>query len=150
MIIGIDPGKGGGVCALDGDKAEAWNCPDTYYEMARLVERIKRKNKTTVACIEKVHAMPRDGVASSFKFGANYGAWVGILSALNIGFTEVTPHKWQKHFGTMPKEKKSRKHRLKELAQQMFPSTKPTLKTADAILIAKYKNDVSNQGPKLK
>ena len=90
------------------------------------------------AVIESVHSFPGQGVASTFKFGMNYGQWLGILAGNKIPYTQVTPQMWQKHFGSMPKEKKDRKNHLKHLSQQRYPHTKVTLKTADAILLAEY------------
>jgi hypothetical protein len=43
-----------------------------------------------------------------------------------------------KKYGELPKEKQERKRYLKMLALSYFQELKVTLKTADAILIAKY------------
>ena len=82
--------------------------------------------------------MPKQGVKSVFTFGEGYGKWLGILAAHKIPYTQVTPKKWQKHYGALSKEKKERKNQLKHLAQQRFPEIKITLATADAILLANY------------
>ena len=46
--------------------------------------------------VEKVSAMPKQGVASSFNFGMGYGMWLGVLAALRIPYTLVTPQRWKK------------------------------------------------------
>jgi len=149
IFIGIDPGAGGGVAVLwETGGVSAYACPDTFQEMADILFEFRNANLDraellATAIIEQVHSMPGQGVSSTFAFGKNYGAWLGILSAYGIPYQEVTPQKWQKHFGTMPKEKKDRKNRLKELAQQRFPASKATLKTADAILLALYLKETS-------
>ena len=75
----------------------------------------------------------------------NYGEWLGILATLKIPYIQVTPSKWMKHFGSMPKIKKDRKNHLKHLAQQRFPDVDITLATADAILIANYLKETNKQ-----
>ena len=79
-----------------------------------------RTNKK-IAIKKKVHAMPHDGRSSLFKFGVNYGAWLGILHSLNTinQIVEVSPQKWMKFWENkigekLPKVKKDRKNKLKE------------------------------------
>ena len=46
--------------------------------------------------IEKVNAMPKQGVSSTFKFGTSFGFCQGMLVAAGIRFEFATPQKWQK------------------------------------------------------
>lgn len=87
------------------------------------------------AIIESVHSMPKQGVASSFKFGRSYGFLRGCLIASGIPFEEVTPQRWQKELGCLSK---GNKNVTKARAQQLFPSLKITHATADALLLAEY------------
>ena len=48
------------------------------------------------AIIEKVHSMPKQGVASSFNFGMGYGMLRGALTALCIPHELITPQQWKK------------------------------------------------------
>jgi hypothetical protein len=151
IYIGIDPGKGGGICFIkDRHTAKAYKCPETIEGMASLVKKETRGYKIKVATIEHVHSMPRDGVVSAFSFGRNFGSWLGILHALNIGVSLTSPQKWMKKYHPLPKEKKSRKHRLRDLAKNHYPGIYCTLATADAILIAKYGAELSTIGVSLK
>ena len=139
ITIGIDPGKGGGIAFIKGrNKASAFKCPATPIEIVKLVKRETKNFKIKRAMIEKVHSMPRDGVVSAFSFGRNYGEWLGILAALKIPVSDVRPQVWQKFYGKLPKEKKSRKHKLKQFAFELYPGAKNTLATADAVLIGHY------------
>lgn len=91
--------------------------------------------------IEKVHAMPKQGVSSTFKFGQNYGALRMALIAAQIPFEEVRPADWMREFGLRRKKGESDtswKNRKKAKAQQIFPLAKVTHATADALLIAEY------------
>ena len=50
----------------------------------------------SLVAIEKVHSMPRQGLASTFKFGKGYGQILGVLSTLEIPYVLVTPQQWKK------------------------------------------------------
>jgi len=146
IYIGIDPGVNGGIALLHNDVMHSFACPDDEHGMANEIAICKeiatKENLQVLACIEKVHSMPKQGVASTFKFGMNYGQWLGILAAQQIPYIDVSPYKWQKHFGTQPKDKNARKKNLKRIAQSRYPESYCTLKTADAILICKYVQDI--------
>jgi crossover junction endodeoxyribonuclease RuvC len=138
LYIGIDPGKGGGIAATTGKLSICSKCPATVADMARLLDSLVSMGDKPFAVIEAVHSMPKQGVVSTFTFGQGYGSWLGILAALKVPYMQVTPQKWMKHYGTMPKIKKDRKHHLKHLAQQRYPELSVTLYTSDAILLAHY------------
>ena len=134
--LAIDPGVKGGVALLDRNILSAYKCPPTVKEMSRLLKTITSKN--TIAIIEKVHSFPNQGVASTFKFGNNFGQWQGILASMDIPYIEVSPQKWMKMFQPLPKDKGDRKRRLKKIAMEYHPEIKVTLDTADAIVMAYY------------
>ena len=140
IIIGIDPGASGGVSWIDSHSNEIYTepCPKTNIEMAELIRNIVKNDTIGVqAYLELVHAFPTDGRSSLFKFGTNYGKWQGILASFGIEPIFVTPQKWQKSYGELPKIKKERKNEMKNIARKLS-GLKVTLKTADAILIAIY------------
>jgi hypothetical protein len=147
-IIGIDPGKSGGIARIrySVDKKrylfkeaiyDAYKCPKTIKEMVVILKMFNHLPSKPKCFLESVHAFPTDGRSSAFKFGMNFGIWQGILTALDIETILVTPQKWQKHFGELPKIKKDRKNKLKEIATERT-KIKATLNTADALCIALY------------
>ncbi len=140
VFIGIDPGKAGGLAVIYNDTYRAIKCPNTVQEMANELIALKNISQdiSMYAIIEAVHSMPGQGVKSVWTFGQGYGQWLGILATLKIPYIQVTPHKWMKWFGPMPKDKKDRKNHLKHLAQQRYPEANVTLYNADALLIATY------------
>ena len=142
MYIGIDPGVGGAIACITADELFCIPCPSTLGDMNDSVLQLAKIHEHTghkvYAVIEAVHSMPGNGIASSWKFAKNYGQWLGILAGNKIPYTQVTPQKWMKWLGSMPRDRKDRKNHLKHLAQQRYPHIKVTLKTADAILIAEY------------
>lgn len=91
--------------------------------------------------LEKVHAMPGQGVTSTFKFGQSYGALRMAVIAAGLPLEEVTPRKWQPAIGVSSKKcetKTAHKNRLKARAQELFPGLTITHATADALLLAVY------------
>lgn len=74
-----------------------------------------------------------------FAFGRNFGFVVGFLQAMNVRTELVRPQKWQKPLGigtaAACASRTVWKNKLKAQAQRLHPNLKPTLKTADALLI---------------
>ena len=139
-IIGIDPGKNGGISRIiTVNKEEQWTaykCPKTINEMADILKTFKKFAIKPKCFLESVHAFPTDARSSAFKFGMNFGIWQGILASLDIETILVTPQAWQKGL-ELPKNKQERKNRLKEIATKES-GLKATLKTADAICLAMH------------
>ena len=138
LFIGIDPGKSGGVCATTGSVSVCSKCPDTVADMYKLLEAILEMDTRPMVIIEAVHSFPGNSARSMFNFGENYGMWLGILASLHVPYMQVTPSKWMKLYGSLPKPKTARKNKLKHLAQQRYPKLHITLATADAVLLAHY------------
>ena len=140
MIIGIDPGRSGAVAIWSGGIDKVIKCPSNSKEMANVIKSVSNEN--VVAYVERVWARPSNATRAAFTFGVNYGEWLGILAALKIKTVLVTPQTWMKYYKDkfkikLPKEKKDRKNKLKEIATQ-YTDKKVTLYNADAILIAVY------------
>jgi len=95
--IGIDPGKKGAVVILtDGITAE-YPTPlvcRKHHDPAGMAQLLRRENIGELwrcAALEKVHAMPGQGVTSMFSFGTSWGIWQGILAAMKIPYILVGP-----------------------------------------------------------
>lgn len=146
-IIGIDPGKSGGM-ALVGPNLASILSFTTSTEKDRFKWMSGIDPKKTFAYIEKVQAMRgkddgrKQGVSSAFAFGQEYGFLRGCLVAADIPFEELAPVKWQRPFGLIRSRKSEtdtqKKNRHKAKAQQLFPGIKVTHAIADALLIAEY------------
>ena len=101
-IIGIDPGASGALCFTNSEKKEIYThkCHKLISGRRLTVSMALNayKSKKAIVYIEKVHAMPHDGRSSLFKFGVNYGAWLGILNSVKgiNKIVEVSPQKWMK------------------------------------------------------
>jgi hypothetical protein len=146
LIIGIDPGAGGGF-------AEIWpdgrvNCypmfdePDMRDYVATVVRQPFMENRPVVY-LEQVGGFIGDPSKSRgsamFNFGSGYGFIRGLLSANLVTYKLVVPRTWQKGIpGVQGIKGPARKRALKEHAARLFPNVKVTLSTADALLIADY------------
>lgn len=90
------------------------------------------------AIIERASAMPRQGVSSTFKFGAAFGAVRGVVQALGVPMHMVAAGRWKKHFSLDADKEKSR-----ALAIRLWPrcpgfERKRDHGRAEAALIARY------------
>ena len=146
IVIGIDPGASGGIAIWGNGVTIMKKCPNSVDEMSNLINNATNSayidSHSVCAYIEHVHAFPTDARSAAFKFGVNYGKWLGILGVHKIKTVFVSPQKWQKYWKErleikLPKDKQRRKRRLKEIASH-YTDKQVTLYTADAILIALY------------
>ncbi len=114
VYIGIDPGQDGGLALLGGSKprcgvggrylppcrVELTSMPPTERDIWDWIfAKSDPPEGTIFAMIEKVHSMPKQGIASTFKFGVGYGGLRMALTAVRIPFEEVSPQAWQKALG---------------------------------------------------
>jgi hypothetical protein len=138
-IIGIDPGKSGGIAWITDGKPCVEKMPDTLQDLWELIVSISMNagiGGTDIhAYIEQVHSSPQMGVKSAFTFGNGFGHLEMALTAAGIPFTRIRPQVWQKKLGCMTK---GNKNITKQKAQELFPGIKVTHAIADALLIATY------------
>lgn len=95
ICIGIDPGKDGAIAIIwefGGVKIEPFS-PEGYRNALAECPPME-----CCCCLERVGAMPGQGVTSMFKFGENFGFIQGLLTACRIPYELVTPQKWKKEF----------------------------------------------------
>lgn len=131
--IGIDPGKSGAIAAICGESITTIRLKETEADVSDWLASIAGED--CFAILESVHAMPKQGVSSTFKFGQSFGFLRGILIAHKVPFETVTPQKWQQ---TLSCRSKGDKNVTKAKAQELFPSQKVVHATADALLLAEY------------
>ena len=134
MIMGIDPGKSGAVAVIADEVSHYAFSKYTEHDLADIMGEWKDKG-VSMCYLERVAAMPKQGVTSVFTFGKNFGWYIGVLDALKIPYSFVTPQKWQK---VMQCRSGGDKNVTKRRAQQLYPSLKITHAIADALLIATY------------
>lgn len=145
LTIAIDPGLSGGIAyQRDNQPAQAVAMPATEGDLVVFLRDLTADAKVAVAFVEEVGGYV--GVAqpgsSAFKFGRNFGFILGVLQTLGVRLELVRPQRWQKSLGLGSASgcasKTEWKNKLKGAAQRLYPSLKPTLATADALLILDY------------
>jgi len=108
IYLGIDPGANGAYAAIndEGDIVFAYKFTD-WQEAFLAVESLIKLGNEVHAVIEAQHAMPKNGGCSAFSVGESYGGWQVLCIGLQIPFSFVAPHKWQKAVvDTLPTPKK--------------------------------------------
>ena len=145
-LIGVDPGASGAIVILEDGVPIEW-CTMPVMKVGSAT----RVNAAALAAffddsvaehvyVEQVGAMPGQGVASMFNFGHNCGTIMGVLGALSIPHTLVTPQAWKKAAGLIGTDKDAARTR----AIQLWPDWRELDKKgtgqalADAALIARY------------
>lgn len=120
-IIGIDPGANGCLCHLTDDDA-------TFIDFKKegltgyiqyLTEIHLSTGKKPLIVLERVHAMPGQGVKSMFSFGQRLGELEGVLQALSLAYVFSRPQEWQKACGIPPKSGKKGIH---EALAKIYPA----------------------------
>lgn len=144
IYIGIDPGKSGGIACIDTESGICYTEPYSDKALIDLCrdESYSGNTERIICCLEKVGAMPGQGVTSMFNFGASYGYIKGVLEAFRIPYQEIPPQRWKKEFGL-----NSDKATSVEVCRKLFPdvnllatecSKKPHDGMAEALLMAEY------------
>ena len=132
LVMGIDPGKNGGIAIVGDDVFVLSLSNKTEMDIYEWIIDAPRPDK---CFLEKVASMPGQGVKSMFSFGKSYGFLIGLLTATQIPFEFVRPLTWQKALSC---QSKGDKNVTKSKAQQLFPKLKITHSIADSLLIAEY------------
>lgn len=145
MIVSIDPGLTGAIAFIDASGAHVEDMPTMGDGKHRIVDAANLSamievRTPEIAYVERVSAMPGQGVSSMFKFGRSVGVIEGVLGALEIPVVYVTPQSWKKHAGLIGTAKDA----ARMAAIQRFPRLAEDLKRkkdggrADALLIGLY------------
>lgn len=148
-LIAIDPGKNGAIAIFSFTKNELIEVAKMPETAKDLLDFLKMYSQNSICYLEKVGGIPGSGGANSmFNFGKGFGHLEMALLACKIPVTEVTPQKWMKYLQMGTKGSMSStdwKNKLKSRSQQLFPSLKVTLTTADALLIMHYGTKLETQ-----
>lgn len=143
-ILGIDPGASGAIVLIEDGQPIEWTAmPTTKIGTATRVNAAALTDFIASCCcthvyVEQVHAMPSQGVTSMFNFGHSCGTVMGVLGAMGLPYTMVTPQAWKKAAGLIGTDKDAARAR----AIQLWPKWRDLDKKsegqalADAALIA--------------
>jgi Holliday junction resolvasome RuvABC endonuclease subunit len=149
-ILGIDPGIHGGLAIID-----VINCaaPQLIDAIDVPIVGVKAKERVDAlgicawieahkpidhAAIERAGSMPKQGVASTFKYGRAVGSLETTIALCGIPLTVLEPAVWKRRHGLYGADKETSRQR----ALQLFPAAHALLARrkdhgrAEAALIA--------------
>ncbi len=138
-VIGVDPGMSGAIAYVDhGHLLTVADMPAVGGDISiALLMQMVRMHDVEYGAVEKVHSMPKQGVATTFKFGMAYGMVRVAVGSLLVPVEEPTPNVWKKSFNLDADKEKARL-----LALKLFPDKSELFKNkkdhgrAEAALIA--------------
>lgn len=146
-IIGVDPGLSGALAVLGaaGELVQLADLPvirdgrlawiDGGALQSLLIEALA--GRPARAIVERVSAMPRQGVASAFTFGVGLGSVLSILQARQVSVELVTAAVWKRALGLS-----SDKRASLDKARLLYPSADLALAKhdgrAEALLLAHW------------
>ena len=144
IIVGIDPGNNGGIALLHGDRL-------IYADHLPIVGKTLsghllnnwfadiEPDTPAMVVVEQVHAMPKQGVSSTFNFGKAVGIIEGVIAARGLPITWVTPQRWKKLMGVTADKNTSRQLAINLWPEQahLFARVKD-VDRAEAALIAEW------------
>lgn len=122
IVVGVDPGLTGALAIISaGALLAVDDMPvaggDISAQLLAVWAREWIEGCTTpelAAIVEDVHSMPKQGVASSFKFGRGKGVVEGVLAGAGWPLHYVSPAKWKRDM-RLTKDKGACRQRACEL-----------------------------------
>jgi hypothetical protein len=149
-VLAIDPGSVSAAYAVLSDDGAAFAVGDVpvanrMVDAAGFVGILEEWPLIDAAIIEDVHSMPKQGVASTFRFGMGCGLLRGAIIAMGLPLHLVAPTKWKRFFSLDSDAEKSR-----ALAIRYWPgcrelSRKKDHGRAEALLLARYYLETRNR-----
>jgi Holliday junction resolvasome RuvABC endonuclease subunit len=145
IYIGIDAGSVNGALGAidhDGNYVESFMIDHKDKHILALVFKsrilsIVDPKEGAQICMEQVHAMPKQGISSTWNFARAVGVISAVCELTNYPFHLVSPQKWKKHFNLT-----ADKNEALDLARKLFPKAplklKKDINRAEALLIAEY------------
>jgi crossover junction endodeoxyribonuclease RuvC len=106
-VLGVDPGQAGGLAIVHGGRL----VKGTRMPIVKIRGKARVDARAVVqwwgdclvpfdvAVIEAVHAMPRQGVSSSFQFGRMLGGIESLVYSVGVPVHYVTPAAWKRAMG---------------------------------------------------
>lgn len=150
ITIGIDPGLSGAIGILnEGRYVDVVDMPivskgsgsvKSEVDPAGLIKILRNYapvDEYVMVVLERVNAMPGQGVSSVFSLGDSFGCARSAIAACRFEMTYIAPTQWKKHFKLTSDKEMSR-----ALAIRMFPDAPLNLKKhsdrAEALLMARW------------
>ncbi len=145
MYIGFDVGNSGAYAILDSNGEvlaySEYEIVNKEIDCKYIIKDIYTYN-IKHAFVERAQAMPKQGVSSMFTYGKCFGLIIGILNAISIPYTLISPQSWKKaECIGLSNDKSASIVRVKQLYPNLFYNFKLLKRhhnICDAILICRY------------
>lgn len=154
ITIGIDPGLSGAIGILnEGRYVDVIDMPivakgsgsvKNEVDPSGLIKILREHaspDEYIMVALERVNAMPGQGVSSVFSLGDSFGCARSAIAACRFEMVYVAPTKWKTHF-----KLSSDKELCRAAAIRMFPDAPLNLKKhvdrAEALLMARWLHDI--------
>ena len=153
VLVGIDPGKSGGLAICYGagnivcESLDTETLRDLWDQIASIKESVALESNDVFCLVEQVGTgRPGNAAKAMTTFARHCGHIEAFLTAAEIPFDYVLPEKWMdatvgKSRPKVSQGKRKAKNYIKAYAQRRFPHLKITLKTSDALGILAYLMD---------
>jgi hypothetical protein len=150
IILGIDPGKHGGLVALSKEREILLEevMPEDPLDTYSILRAFKKEFPSAIVFLEESHPRPTNGVKAIHTYAFHNGQIDMILKILELQYELIHPHIWCRHMhvGTSADRPKERS---RQVVQQLFPDVRlinpntPRARTMheglmDALLIAEF------------
>lgn len=123
-----------------------------HWHLAHILQQWAQNYDVQGVTVERVSAMPGQGVTSMFSFGQSFGALKQAIASADMHFTLVVPGVWKAIYGL--RGGRENKAASAEKAIELFPDLKPQLYgpkggvkdgRAEAVLLAHYGSKLRNK-----
>lgn len=106
VVIGIDPGKKGGLVALSRQGEVVWSGATDVrwvlgkeYDVQRMWSDLAdvklESGGVSGVVLERQWSRPTDGKRASFSTGFGYGLWMGLIMSMGVRLLTPAPTTWQ-------------------------------------------------------
>lgn len=144
LFVGIDPGAVSGAWGVVDHRGEYWSSGHIPHEEGRIKAKAFKAElsqaldqQDAMFVVEDVHAMPKQGVSSTFKFGMAVGSILAVVELTRDPWMIVRPQQWKKDMGVT-----SDKNTSLDLARTLWPgaplSRQKDHGVAEALLLAEW------------
>lgn len=141
-IMGVDPGVSGAIAFYypsHPNNISIYDMPSIGKEVnCAELRSLIQQYRPDFSVVEQVHAMPRQGVSSSFNFGVSYGMVRGVISACGVPQHLVSPSKWKKYLCLSSDKEVSRRLAILTWPESEHFNRKKDDGRAEAALLALY------------
>lgn len=147
-IIGIDPGRNGGLAVCTDNHISAVRMPENLVQIGDFLKHYIDTYGRVIVFLEKLSIRQDDlqggKVFRIRKMIANQEQLKAIIALHGLPYVEVHPLTWQSRLGLriVGEQKSDRKRRYKEEASRLYPQVKVTMANCDALLIMRFGTEI--------